>query len=210
MRHMKGPDFPTGGIILGSAGIRDAYATGRGRVRVQARAHVEPIGQGKEAIIVTELPYQVKKGGQGEPDREDRRPRPRQEDPRDLRHRGPLERQGHAARDRAQARRDPEGGAEQALQAHVDADDVRREHGRAGRQRAADAVAARDDRPLRRSPARSGHPAHEVRAAARRGARTRARGPADRARQPRRGDRADPRLARSRRPPGTGWSSGSS
>src|SRR5580693_3440698 len=65
MRHMKGPDFPTGGIILGSAGIRDAYTTGRGRVRVQARAHIEPIGQGKEAIIVTELPYQVKKGGQG-------------------------------------------------------------------------------------------------------------------------------------------------
>jgi DNA gyrase subunit A len=65
MRHMKGPDFPTGGIILGSAGIREAYETGRGRVRVQARAHIEPIGQGKEAIIVTELPYQVKKGGQG-------------------------------------------------------------------------------------------------------------------------------------------------
>ena len=65
MKHIKGPDFPTGGIILGSAGIRDAYATGRGRVRVQARAHVEPIGQGKEAIIVTELPFMVKKGGQG-------------------------------------------------------------------------------------------------------------------------------------------------
>src|SRR5207302_2707166 len=65
MRHIKGPDFPTGGIILGSAGVRDAYATGRGRVRVQARAHIEPIGQGKEAIVVTELPYQVKKGGDG-------------------------------------------------------------------------------------------------------------------------------------------------
>src|SRR5947209_14266068 len=65
MKHIKGPDFPTGGIILGSAGIRDAYMTGRGRVRVQARAHIEPIGQGKEAIIVTELPYMVKKGGQG-------------------------------------------------------------------------------------------------------------------------------------------------
>src|SRR5207249_1849753 len=65
MRHIKGPDFPTGGIILGSSGIRDAYATGRGRVRVQARAHVEPLSQGKEAIVVTELPYQVKKGGDG-------------------------------------------------------------------------------------------------------------------------------------------------
>ncbi len=65
MRHIKGPDFPTGGVILGSSGIRDAYTTGRGRVRVQARAHVEPLAQGKEAIVVTELPYQVKKGGEG-------------------------------------------------------------------------------------------------------------------------------------------------
>jgi len=65
MRHMPGPDFPTGGIILGTKGIRDAYETGRGKVRVQARAHIEPLSQGKEAIIVTELPYQVKKGGEG-------------------------------------------------------------------------------------------------------------------------------------------------
>jgi DNA gyrase subunit A len=65
MKHIKGPDFPTAGSILGRDGIRDAYATGRGRVRVQAKAHVEPIGQGKEAIIVTELPYLVRKGGDG-------------------------------------------------------------------------------------------------------------------------------------------------
>jgi DNA gyrase subunit A len=65
MRHIKGPDFPTAGAILGRDGIRDAYATGRGRIRVQAKAHIEPIGQGKEAIIVTELPYQVRKGGDG-------------------------------------------------------------------------------------------------------------------------------------------------
>src|ERR671930_401415 len=65
MKHIKGPDFPTGGLILGRQGIRDAYDTGRGRVRVQARAHIEPIGQGKEAIIVTELPFTVKKGGDG-------------------------------------------------------------------------------------------------------------------------------------------------
>src|SRR5437588_11553010 len=65
MKHIKGPDFPTSGTILGRDGIRDAYATGRGRVRVQAKAHIEPIGQGKEAIIVTELPYQVRKGGDG-------------------------------------------------------------------------------------------------------------------------------------------------
>src|SRR5215211_2370536 len=65
MQHIKGPDFPTGGVILGLTGIRDAFETGRGRVRVRARAHIEPLSQGKEAIIVTELPYMVKKGGDG-------------------------------------------------------------------------------------------------------------------------------------------------
>jgi DNA gyrase subunit A len=65
MKHVKGPDFPGGGIIMGRDGIRDAYASGRGSVRVRARAHVEPLRGGKEAIIVTELPFQVKKGGEG-------------------------------------------------------------------------------------------------------------------------------------------------
>jgi len=65
MKHIKGPDFPTAGLILGRDGIREAYRTGRGRVRVQAKAHVEPIGQGKEAIIITELPYQVRRDGEG-------------------------------------------------------------------------------------------------------------------------------------------------
>src|SRR5918993_497543 len=64
MQHIKGPDFPTGGVILGVNGIREAYETGRGRVRVRARAHSEDIGQGKEAIIITELPFMVKKGGE--------------------------------------------------------------------------------------------------------------------------------------------------
>jgi DNA gyrase subunit A len=67
MQHMKGPDFPTGGIIVGLGGIRDAYETGRGRVVIRARAHIEPLRQGKEAIIVTEMPYQVYKGdGRGD------------------------------------------------------------------------------------------------------------------------------------------------
>jgi DNA gyrase subunit A len=65
MKHVKGPDFPTGGIVLGTTGIREAYESGRGRVRLQAVAHVEPLKQGKEAIVVTELPYMVKKGGDG-------------------------------------------------------------------------------------------------------------------------------------------------
>src|SRR5439155_55593 len=67
MKHIKGPDFPTGGIIVGRSGIKDAYETGRGRVVIRARAHVEPLRQGKEAIIVTEMPYQVTKGdGRGD------------------------------------------------------------------------------------------------------------------------------------------------
>ncbi|MHB8168418.1 MAG: DNA gyrase subunit A [Thermoleophilia bacterium] len=61
MQHMPGPDFPTGGIILGSRGIRDAYTSGRGLVRVRAKAHTEPIKGNRNAIIVTELPYQVNK-----------------------------------------------------------------------------------------------------------------------------------------------------
>jgi DNA gyrase subunit A len=63
MKHLKGPDFPTGAIIVGRSGIRDAYRTGRGRIVMRARAHVEELRGGKSAIVVTELPYGVKKGG---------------------------------------------------------------------------------------------------------------------------------------------------
>src|ERR1044072_5934866 len=65
LRHMHGPAFPTGGIILGLSGIRDAYETGRGRVRVRAKAHIEQLRGNREAIVVTELPFMVKKGGDG-------------------------------------------------------------------------------------------------------------------------------------------------
>src|ERR1700760_2871426 len=63
MKHVKGPDFPTGAIIVGRSGIRDAFRTGRGRVVMRARAHIEELRGGKSAIIVSELPYGVKKGG---------------------------------------------------------------------------------------------------------------------------------------------------
>jgi DNA gyrase subunit A len=63
MRHVKGPDFPTGAIIVGRSGVRDAYRTGRGRVVMRARAHIEELRGGKSAIVITELPYGVKKGG---------------------------------------------------------------------------------------------------------------------------------------------------
>jgi DNA gyrase subunit A len=63
MKHVKGPDFPTGAIVVGRSGVRDAYRTGRGRIVMRGRAHVEELRGGKNAIIVTELPYGVKKGG---------------------------------------------------------------------------------------------------------------------------------------------------
>jgi len=63
MKHMKGPDFPTGAFIVGRAGIRDAYRTGRGRIVMRARAHIEELRGGKSAIVISELPYGVKKGG---------------------------------------------------------------------------------------------------------------------------------------------------
>ena len=61
MEHIKGPDFPTRGVIMGRAGIRAAYATGRGHIRVRARTEMEEFGNGRTRIIVTELPYQVNK-----------------------------------------------------------------------------------------------------------------------------------------------------
>ena len=61
MEHIQGPDFPTKGIIMGRSGIRAAYATGRGKVVLRARTEIEQFGQGRQRIIVTELPYQVNK-----------------------------------------------------------------------------------------------------------------------------------------------------
>jgi DNA gyrase subunit A len=63
MKHLRGPDFPTGAIIVGRSGVRDAYRTGRGRIIMRARMHTEELRGGKSAIVVTELPYGVKKGG---------------------------------------------------------------------------------------------------------------------------------------------------
>jgi DNA gyrase subunit A len=64
MAHVKGPDFPGGGI-MSVEGIRDAYASGRGSVKIRGRVHSEPLKGGKDALIVSELPFMVKKGGDG-------------------------------------------------------------------------------------------------------------------------------------------------
>jgi DNA gyrase subunit A len=62
-KHIKGPDFPTGAIVLGREGIREAYRSGRGRIVMRARSHIEELRGGRTAIVVSELPYGVKKGG---------------------------------------------------------------------------------------------------------------------------------------------------
>ena len=61
MQHIKGPDFPTGGIIMGRQGIKDAYETGRGRVVIRSRTEIEVDDKGRETIVVTEIPYMVNK-----------------------------------------------------------------------------------------------------------------------------------------------------
>lgn len=61
MEHIKGPDFPTKGIIMGKSGIRAAYSTGRGKIKIRGRVEMEEFGQGRTRIVVTELPYQVNK-----------------------------------------------------------------------------------------------------------------------------------------------------
>ena len=61
MQHIKGPDFPTAGIILGRRGIREAYYTGKGRIEIRARSNIEQMSGGRSRIVVTEIPYQVNK-----------------------------------------------------------------------------------------------------------------------------------------------------
>ena len=63
MQHIKGPDFPTAGIIVGRDGIREAYRSGRGRIVMRARAHIEELRGGRTAVVINELPYGVRKGG---------------------------------------------------------------------------------------------------------------------------------------------------
>ena len=61
MTHIKGPDFPTAGLIMGMDGLKDAYSTGRGKIKMRARAHIETNKNGKDSIIITEVTYQTNK-----------------------------------------------------------------------------------------------------------------------------------------------------
>ena len=138
MEHVKGPDFPTGGVIMGLAGHPrayetaagdrgDAYETGGAHPRARRRAHRAAEGRPRrDHHHGAAVP-----GAQGRRRRrarEDRRARAREGHHRHPRHRRPVRPQRHADLDRAEARRDGEGRAQPALQAHAAADDVRREH----------------------------------------------------------------------------------
>src|SRR5205823_14883478 len=59
MRHIKGPDFPTGAILMGKEGIRDAYQTGRGSIKMRGVAQIEETARGGQRVVITEVPYQV-------------------------------------------------------------------------------------------------------------------------------------------------------
>ena len=144
-------------------------------------------------------PVRREEGWRRRRDLEDRRPRPREGDHRGLRPAGLLRQDRHAHPDRAEARGRPAGRAQQALQAHGSADDVRLQRRRAGRRRAADAVPPRVRPPLPRLPAGGRHSSLAVRAAEGPRPRTRPRGLPHRARQPGRGHPADPCIRRRRR-----------
>ncbi len=167
--HHRAPISRRAGYIYGSGGIREAYTTGRGTITLRAKAHAEKLRGGREAIIITELPYQVNKASA---DREDLRAER-------------ARRRSRASRRSATSRtakasgscmelgrgRDPADPAQPALQAHPDADDVRHHHAGAGRPAAAGRQPQGDARGVHQVPARGRHPPYALRPGAGRGAR---------------------------------------
>ena len=180
--------------MMSREGIRDAYASGRGSIKVRARAHVEPLKGGKEAIVVTELPFMVKKGGEG----------------------GLITKIADLARDKKlegisdlRDESDERSGMRLVIElkrggppAKVVLNNLYKKTSMQstfganmvalvdGVPRTLEPVGA--DRALRHSPARGRHPPHPVRTATSGGARPHPRGPPGGARQPRRGDQTDP------------------
>src|SRR5215208_4759425 len=158
-KYIKGPDFPTGGVIVGLRGIRDAIATGRGSVRVQAKAHTEQIKGNRTQIVVTEIPYQVNKSYLLQKIAELVKDRKLQ-DISDLR--DESERDAHS--DRAEARGRAQSRPQQPLQAHPDAAELRGEPGCARRRCAEDALLQAGPGTLYRPPVRGGNAQDALRA----------------------------------------------
>ena len=215
MERIKGPDFPTGGLIVGRQGIEDTYTTGRGSIRMRGVVEIEEDSRG---------PHQHRRHRAAVPGQPrqlhhlDRRAGPRRQARRHRQHRGPVQRPRRPAhRRQAQARRGGQGGAEQPLQAHPAADQLRRQHAGDRRRGAAHAAAGPDDPALRQPPARRHRPAHHLPAAQGQRAGPHPARSGQGARRARRGHRADPgvgdrrtspgrpdRAARHRRDPGPG------
>ncbi len=196
MQHIPGPDFPTAGIINGVGGIHLAYRTGRGRVRMRARAEVEVADNGRESIIVTEIPYQVNKA---------RLIEKIAELVKEKKLEGISELRDESDKDGMRIFIEVKRGesAEVVLNnlyaQTPDGIGVRHQYGGAGRWPPAVAQSQADSRSLRTPSPRSRHPPHHLRTA--QGARPRAypRRFDGRARQHRRDDRADQDLGESER-----------
>ena len=167
-RHIKGPDFPTGGVIVGRSGIRDAYRSGRGRIVVRGpRAH-RGAPRRQDGDHHHRAPVRRSEGRRGRRDRKDRRPRRGQgdhRDPDDRRRAAGSQRQDRPADLRgAQAGRGPSSRPQQDLQAHAAADVLRLQRGRPRRRCAEDAQPPGADPVLPHLPARGRHAPLAVRA----------------------------------------------
>ena len=191
MEHVKGPDFPTGGLILGQSGIRSAYTTGRGSILMRSRHHVEEGRGDRRSIVLTEIPYQVGKNGLVEKIAEAAKDK-RIEGVSDIRDESNRE----GVRIVIDLKRDatPDVVLNQ-LWRHTPAQiELPGEHARDPRRPARNADAARLHRGVHPLPRGSDHPPLEVRAAEGPRARPYPARPRRRGHQPRRGGEADPRL----------------
>ena len=193
MQFVKGPDFPTGGSILGRAGIIDAYRTGRGSIKMRASATIEEGRRGQMQIIVTELPYQASCSAIAGRIQElvDGGDLDGIADVNDASAGGEDQPRHHA-----QARRQRQRGAQQPLQAHPAADQLPGQHGGAGARRAAHAQPRAGAAGLRRAPGRRHHPAHAVPPRQGQAPRAHPRGPHQGAQRHRRDHRPHPRQRR--------------
>ena len=191
---MPGPDFPTGGIILGRQGIRSAYHLGRGSIVMRGKVAIDTIRKDREAIIISEIPYQVNKATMVERIAELVREKKIEGISRSARRIRPRR---LSRRRRAEARRGGGRRAEPALSLHAAADEFRRQHGGARRRPSAGDEPEGPADALHRLPRTGRHPPHQI--PAQQGARPRPYPgrPRDRGRQYRRDHPRDPHLARS-------------
>ena len=162
MEHVKGPDFPTGGLILGLSGIRSAYTTGRGSIVLRSRHHVEEGRGDRRSIVLTEIPYQVGKNGLVEKIAEAAKDK-RIEGVSDIRDEFEPRRRAH--RHRPEARRHARRGAQPTLAAHSCAVQLPGEHARHPRRKAGDVDAPGFHRSVYPLPRGSDYSPLEVRAA---------------------------------------------